>query len=238
MKTIAIMQPYLFPYLGYFQLIQAVDDFIFFDDVNYIKKGWINRNNILANGQPSLFTVPIIKASQNKKICDSYPLITDSWTEKFVNSLTQAYSKAPFFNESCSLVQKVFKSIDPKNSIADLAIQSIKSVLEYIDLEKSIMLSSEISYNREGSGPEKIISITKNLGAQHYVNPINGRELYSSEYFDDHGIKLSFIQMEEHLKYNQLNNSFIPNLSILDVLMYNSPEGIRQLLTKYTLLDG
>lgn len=103
---IAVMQPYLFPYIGYFQLLNAVDMFVVFDDVNFIKKGWINRNNILVNRQKYLFTVPLKDASQNKLIKE-VQIADDGWQEKFLKTVAQSYKKAEFFDEAFALIEKL-----------------------------------------------------------------------------------------------------------------------------------
>lgn len=88
------MQPYLFPYLGYFQLIQAVDKFILLDDVNFIKRGWVNRNRILVNGKDHLFSLPLQRASQFKKINDLKLADYPGWRNRFFKTLTHAYRQA------------------------------------------------------------------------------------------------------------------------------------------------
>jgi hypothetical protein len=229
------MQPYFFPYLGYYQLVSSCDKFIFFDDVNFIKKGWINRNNISFNGRPFLFTVPLVKASQNKKINETYLSIDEKWINDFMKKIEQAYKKAPYFSNISSLLMSVLNKKNALTTIADLAISSIESTFKYLEVDVNFERSSKIAYDRNGNGQDKIISICHKEGALKYINASNGRELYQPELFKKNGVKLFFIDMDNKVTYSQGKNDFVPHLSMLDVLMYNSKEDVTELLKKYSL---
>lgn len=230
------MQPYFFPYLGYYQLLQASDTFVFFDDVNYINKGWINRNNMIQKDKPLMFTVPLLKASQNRLINEIELLDFDKWKNGFLKQIQHNYSKAPFYTTIISWLNNVFDS-QHFTHIGQLAMASISSVASLLELEVQLLKSSDIGYTREdtSSGQDKILSICSILKADHYINAINGRELYNQESFVTKNVLLSFIQMPE-ISYHQWNNTpFVPYLSILDVLMFNGTEKTKQLLQLYSL---
>lgn len=230
------MQPYFFPYLGYYQLLQAADTFVFFDDVNYINKGWINRNNMLQKDKPLLFTVPLLKASQNRLINEIELLEFDKWESGFLKQVQHNYSKAPFYAVIFPWLNNIFDN-QQFTHIGQLAMASISGVASLLELDVQLMKSSEINYNRENStsGQDKILSICSVLQADHYINAINGRELYNEENFVAENVQLSFIQMHD-ISYPQWNNTaFVPYLSILDVLMFNGPENTKQLLQSYSL---
>nr|WKN36986.1 WbqC family protein [Tunicatimonas sp. TK19036] len=234
---IAIMQPYFFPYIGYFHLISAADTFVFFDDVNFIKRGWINRNHILANNTVYRFTLPLNKPSQNKAINEVYLNIDHKWRDNFLRTIEQAYKKAPYFTSVFPLIETIVVDNSKSQKISSVAIESIKSTLSYLNIRKVLKVSSEIDYNRENPGEEKIISICKTLGATHYINAIDGQDLYSKDKFSDCGLELSFVKTDAELKYQQFDYSeFTANLSIIDVLMFNSKESVIQMLTQYRLL--
>ena len=182
---IAIMQPYVFPYVGYFQLINAVDIFVFYDDVNFIKQGWINRNNILVNGQPFLFTIPLKKPSSFVKINEVMinEKMRGQWQKKFLLTLQQNYKKAPFFEEGFSIVENIFASSIDEISISKLAIKSVLEVCNYLDIDTKIISSSTIYENKDLSGKERVIDICKKENSLHYINPIGGQELYEQSYF-------------------------------------------------------
>lgn len=227
----AIMQPYLFPYLGYYQLANSVDTFVFFDDVNFIKRGYINRNNILFNGESFRFTLPLISASQNKLIkdidcCDN--------NDKLLRTIKQAYTNAPYYREVIALVESVICS--EERNLAYIASKSIKVVFDYLGLSKDFIYSSDIDYNRDVSGEEKIIDICMQLSVNKYINPIGGVELYNKDNFLSKGLDLDFIEKESIL-YKQNSDEFIDNLSIIDVLMWNSKEEVIELLKKYRNLS-
>ena len=226
------MQPYFFPYIGYWQLINAVDVFVLYDDVNFIKKGWINRNNILLNKSEHLITIPLLNVSQNKHINEC--MVSDDYKaiDNIIKTINLAYKKAPYYNLVFPYIEEIIKT---KGSISDLVLKSVLWIKEYLGLNTEIILSSSIDKNNELKGQDKIIEIVKKLNGNHYINAIGGQELYDKEIFNNNGIKLNFIKMKE-IKYKQFNNEFVPNLSIIDVLMFNSPEKIREMLDDYQLI--
>lgn len=234
MKKVAIMQPYLFPYIGYWQLINAADIFVIFDDVSYIKKGWINRNNILINGKPHLFTIPVEKISQNKLINQTKLHFEVKEKEKFLKTITMAYSRSPYFKQ----VYPLIKSITLYNE-EDLTLyikNSIEKISEYLDLKKvKFILSSTVSNPQGLKAQDRIIAINKSLQADLYINPIGGIKLYQPELFQKSNIKLRFLKTLE-FEYEQFGKNFVPNLSIIDVMMFNSHNEIKNILEKYELI--
>lgn len=231
----AIMQPYVFPYLGYYQLVNAVDLFVFFDDVNFIKKGWINRNNILVNGEANKFTIPVKEISQNSLINQVELFEFEKWADKFLKTLAVSYKKAPKFRETFSLIEEVFNQ--PNSGVAKLAENSIISVFKYLGCEINYKRSSELVYKRtDTTGEDKIIEICKIVGATEYLNPYNGRELYKADSFEKCAISLGFLRMDE-ISYAQfMKENFVPSLSMIDVLMFNEKEAVRELLGKYKII--
>jgi len=236
MKT-AIMQPYLFPYIGYFQLINAVDKFVIYDDVNFIKQGWINRNNILVQGKPFMFTVPLKKASSFSKINEIF--VDENkfgkWKSKFFQTLEQSYKKAPFFVPVFEVLHQVFSLQETECSISKLNANSLMKVCEYLNLERKIVLTSALYNNNYLSGKERVMDICKIEKTTHYINPIGGQELYEKELFQTNGLKLSFIK-SLNIEYQQHKGGFVPWLSMIDVMMFNSPSEISNLLNKYELI--
>jgi len=231
---IAIMQPYLFPYIGYFQLIHAVDRFIVYDDVTFIKQGWINRNRILVNGEPLLFSVPLSGASSNKLIRDiqinNAPYIV--WRKKFFKTLEQNYRKAPQYEKILSIMKDVFG--DEPQLISILAIRSIKVTCAYLDITTGI-LETAINYsNSHLKAEDRVIDICCKEHAQTYVNAAGGRELYNKDNFKRNGIDLYFLK-SKYISYKQLEYPFIPWLSIIDVMMFNSKETIKTFLLQFIL---
>lgn len=233
---IAIMQPYIFPYIGYFQLISAVDKFVFYDDVNFIKGGWINRNQILLNGSKNLFTVPLKSASSFQTINETliHSELYFKWKKKFIKSLEQSYKKAPYFDAVYPLIQQIFET--KHTTIADLCIHSIKKVTNYLALEVVFEISSKKYSETKGiEKAERLINICQINQANTYINPIGGKELYQKDTFEKENINLFFIQ-NQLPSYPQFNNEFIPGLSIIDVLMFNSKEEVKKMLNQYHLV--
>lgn len=232
---IAIMQPYIFPYIGYFQMIKAVDKFVFYDDVNFIKKGWINRNRILVNGDDFLFTVPLTKISQNNLINESKisKETYQDWSTKFIQTLNTNYKKAPFYQETFPLIQKILNS--NCQTISELAIKSITEIADYLDVQTNFIIASEKYGNKGMEKQSRLIDICKQEESTHYINALGGQELYQKEDFKKEGIRLDFIQPLP-IEYSQFHHKFVPWLSIIDVLMFNSIDEVNLMLDKHELI--
>lgn len=230
---LAIMQPYLFPYIGYFQLIAAADKLVLYDDVNYIKGGWINRNNILVNGKKQLFTLQLHGASSFKHI---HEIEVGQNAAKIIKTIEQAYSKAPFFEAVFPFVQKILQAATPPKNIAQVAAQSIIQVCKYLGIHTTFEFSSEKYSNTQHlKGQNRLFEICKQNNVHTYINTIAGESLYSKKEFYENDIQLFFLKTLP-ISYNQSTKNFVPYLSIIDVLMYNAPEKANELLTKYELI--
>ncbi|MFZ6672508.1 WbqC family protein [Undibacterium sp. Xuan67W] len=226
---IAIMQPYLFPYIGYFQLIDAVDVFVIYDDVNYIKGGWINRNFILNQSKSLRITLPLDEQSPNKLINQ---ISIKDHSNKLLETIRHSYAKAPCFHEASPLIQRIL--MNSENNLAQFLTHQLKEVIDYLGIKIDWRISSSINKDNTLHGQEKVIAICEELGATHYINAIGGKELYDHESFEKRGIELSFIQSEP-ITYTQFTD-FVPNLSIIDVLMFNTPSQISKLIKNYHLI--
>lgn len=230
--SVGIMQPYFFPYLGYFQLIHAVDAFVFLDDVDYIKGGWINRNKILLNGEPHFITIPLKGASSFKAINEIDLNINAIGVEKLFKKIDQAYKRAPFFSEILDLLYSVFNPLPQR--IDQLAIRSCQEVCHYLQLSPPNLNARQLDPQKSGKGQERVLYLCDALNGTEFINPSNGKELYDSQTFEKQGVKLSFLQAA-FPEYEQFGGEFIPGLSIIDVLMFNAPEAVREMLDSYTL---
>ncbi len=234
MKT-GIMQPYFIPYIGYWQLLNAVDQYVIYDDVNFIKGGWINRNRILVNKTPQYFNIPMMGASPNKRINEVRVNNDQNIINKNLRIVEAAYGKAPYFAEVFPMVEAMLRC--GKDDIASYIITSIEIICNYLEIETKLLVSSDIKKNNDLRGQDKVLEICGILNATDYYNAIGGRELYSFAEFEKRDIKLHFLKRNE-ICYQQFENDFYPDLSILDVMMFNSVEEIKKLLNAYTLIDS
>ena len=228
------MQPYFFPYIGYFQLINWADKFVLYNDAQYIKGGWINRNNILVNGSKHQFCFSLEKQSAFSKITERIfdPKKKETEQKKFLKTIQLAYSKAPYFN----LIYPLLESIQTTYTanLSKSIYNSLKVICNYIDIKTELLLSENIPYDRNADAQNKVIDICLKLNGNRYANSIGGLELYSKDIFKASGIELNFLKTNP-IKYKQFNNEFIPGLSIIDVLMFNSKEEIKKILEEYEL---
>ncbi|QUE30985.1 WbqC family protein [Francisella philomiragia] len=227
---VAIMQPYFFPYIGYWQLISAVDTFVIYDEVTFIKQGYINRNNILVNGEKKYLTLETIGASSNTKIKE---VRVGRNRKKLLRTLQNAYFKAPYFNTIMPMLESMINNPDDK--LSTFLGNQILEICKYLDINTNIIYSSQLDFDNTRSAQDKVIDICTELHSTQYINAIGGSKLYNIDDFDIKNIKLNFIDTQI-IEYKQFNNEFVPYLSIIDILMFNSKETIKKMLQKYSLV--
>lgn len=228
------MQPYFLPYIGYFQLIAAVDLFIVYDNIKYTKKGWINRNRMLLNGVDAIFSLPLKKDSDYLNVVER-ELSSDFSRQKLLNQIRGAYSKAPQFMAVWAMLEKIVGYED--NNLFRYIHNSILEICKYLDFKTKICFSSEVSIDHDLKGQDKVIALCKAVDATAYINTSGGIDLYSKEAFNGAGLQLSFIKALP-FEYAQLGNEFVPWLSIIDVLMFNTRETIQEQIVSGCILKG
>lgn len=227
---LGIMQPYFMPYIGYFQLMKAVDKYVVYDDVNYIKGGWVNRNHILINGEKKMFTVTLRKASPNKFFNEI--VIGDDF-KKLMKTLRLNYCRAINFDQTMVLMERIISF--PNKQLAVFIANSFREILSYLSVETEILMSSEIPKDNSLRGKDKIIQICEILGADTYYNAVGGKNLYDQEEFREHGITLNFVDSLPQV-YSQLHTrEFVSGLSMVDVLMNNTKDEVNRLLDSFQL---
>lgn len=231
---LGIMQPYIFPYIGYFQLINAVDKFVVYDNIQFTKKGWINRNRILVNGKDEYFTIPLKKDSDylnvdERRLADSFP--DDKL--KLLRKLSASYSKVPHFASVFPMIESIFHTAE--ENLFRFIYQTLQAVCKFLEIETEFVISSTLPIEHSLRSQEKVIAICKAMHADLYINPIGGVALYAADVFELNKIDLRFIKPGP-IEYQQFKNEFVPWLSIIDVMMFNSKEEIKEMLNSYTLI--
>lgn len=230
---LAIMQPYLFPYIGYFQLMNAVDEFVVYDNIEFTKKGWINRNRVLVNGMDAYISFPLKKDSDYLNIRDRY--LAEVWVtdrKKMLNRIQASYSKSPYYSAVYPIIEKAILS--DENNLFLFILNSLNLIKEYLQIPTSLVTSSSIPVDHTLKAEKKVIEICKSRKADVYLNPIGGLDLYDKKEFKDSGIELHFLKSDP-IEYKQFENDFVPWLSIIDVMMFNSQEQIKRYLNLYSL---
>ncbi|HHJ16202.1 MAG TPA: hypothetical protein ENJ80_05835 [Gammaproteobacteria bacterium] len=228
-KTIAVMQPYLLPYLPYFQLIGAVDEFVILDDVNFINRGWINRNNILLGNRSHRITLQLHGASQNRLINEIQ--VGDN-AGKLLGTLRHAYTRAPNFESAYPVLESTL--VQDEKNLARYLATALKITCRSLGIDTPLVFSSDIEVSAGASGQRRILDICRRQGAQRYINPAGGRELYDRAEFSAAGIELFFLQGEPE-PYPQYTGPFLPGLSVIDAMMFCTPAGMVQRLTQFRL---
>jgi len=230
---LAIMQPYFFPYIGYFQLIAAADLFIVYDNIKYTKKGWINRNRMLQNGKDVMFSLPMKNGSDYLDVRER-ELAADFNRDKLLNQIKCAYRRAPYFAQTFPLVEQIVQYGD--TNLFRFLHNSIVRTCEHLGITTEIKISSDIAIDHNLKNQDKVLALCVAVGAITYVNAIGGMELYSKGTFREKGIDLKFIQSKPFL-YAQFDDAFVPWLSIIDVMMFNPLDTIQTCIsTNYELI--
>jgi len=230
------MQPYFFPYIGYFQLLYAVDEFVIYNKIKFTKKGWINRNRILVNGKSQYITLPLKKGSDSLPVDQRF--LADKWLndkKKLFNRIYESYRKSPYFEEVYSLLENCLNFSD--DNLFNLIYHSLAIIKGYLKIGTPLIISSTIPLDDQLKAEKLVIQICKARKTDTYINPIGGVELYDKSNFKKEGIDLFFLKSKE-FTYKQYDNKFVPWLSIIDVMMFNSSENILRLLKQYTLITG
>jgi hypothetical protein len=232
--TIAIFQPYFLPYIGYWQLLAMVDGFVVYDNIEYTKKGWINRNRFLQGGADAYFTVPIKKASDFLTVAERQ-VADDFDRDKLLRALAASYRKAPQFETVYPLVERIVRA--PLGNLFDYVHHSLVEVARFLEIATPLVRSSTIAIDHTLKSEQKVLAICQALGADRYLNPIAGQALYSQAAFAAASIQLDFVQPRP-IVYPQFGGPFVPNLSILDVLMFNAKPAVRAMLSEVDVIPA
>ena len=228
------MQPYFLPYIGYFQLIHAADVFVVYDNIEYTRKGWINRNRILVNGKDEFITLPLKKDSDfldvmDRRLADDF----EQTSVKILRQVKELYRKAPYVDEVYPLFERIMKF--PDKNLFNFIHHSLDIVCSHLAITTPFKVSSTLPIDHQLKGEDKVLAIARGQQATMYINAIGGMELYSAERFASQGMELKFIKSEP-ISYRQFGNEFVPWLSILDVMMFNTKQDIQKYLNAYTLI--
>lgn len=229
--TAAIMQPYFFPYIGYFQLVAAVDLFIVYDNIKYTKRGWINRNRLLQGGEATLFSLPL-KADSDFRDVREREIATDFSPNKLLDRIGGAYRQAPYFAETFPLIEQVVRHAD--RNLFGFIHHSIVKTCEHLGIGTRIRVSSTIDIDHGLKSQDKVLALCHAVGANTYINAMGGTELYARQDFAARGIELKFLQSRK-IEYPQLGGDFVPWLSIIDVMMFNPKIAVASMLDGYDL---
>lgn len=229
---VGIMQPYFLPYIGYFQLIASVDTFVVYDNIKYTKKGWISRNRMLQNGTDKIFSIALAKASDRLDIVER-ELSSDFNRQKLLSQFRGCYLKAPYFEDVWPLIERI--TLFQDDNLFRYIQNSIVLICDYLDIDTEIIVSSSVAADHDLLSQDRVLSICEAMNANTYVNPIGGLELYSRSEFASKGCELKFIKTNT-IEYMQFGDSFLPGLSILDVLFFNSLDECRNLLKEYSFV--
>jgi WbqC-like protein family. len=229
---LGIMQPYFFPYIGYWQRINAVNKHVIYDDVNFIKGGWINRNRIMIGNEIHFFNLPMLNASPNKLI-NEVGVRTDKVAQrKMLQTLEQAYKRAPYYGDIAPMLFDIITCSE--TNLAKYLTSQLRIICGYLQIKTELLVSSEIQKNNSLRAQDKVLEICRIIGASEYYNALSGSELYDKAVFAEHNIKLKFIEANTIL-YKRFRDEFEPNLSIIDVMMFNSVPEIREMLNDYII---
>ena len=231
-KHIAIWQPYFFPYIGYWQLINAVDLFLVADNAHFIQNSRIYHNHILGQGgQPQYFGIEISHASCTHLICETSRVVNLKRADKMCRVLEYYYKKAPHYNEAMEVIKPIL--LDEEPDLTRYLVKQLRAVSDYLGIKTEIRLLSEVSARWDCRAPEVIRRACEHFGITNYINSITGTKYYDKETFREMGINLQFLRRNDDIRYKQRCDEFVPDLSIIDVMMYCSRDEIHDMLDRY-----
>lgn len=230
---LGIMQPYFLPYIGYWQLMNAVDHYVIYDDVNFIKGGWINRNRLLLQNEPKFFNIQMDGASPNKLINEIRVSQNRKAVEKTLRMFEAAYIKAPQYTNVMPMIEKIF--LYQEENLAVYLANSIYEVAGFLEMDTVFHTSSDLKKDNSLRGQDKVIAICKELKASEYYNAVGGQKLYDRDEFKENGVELKFLSTNE-IRYSQYNDEFVSGMSIVDVLMFNEKATVKEMLKDFTLI--
>lgn len=236
-RTVAMMQPYLFPYLGYFQLINVSDVFVLGDDLQYEKGSWMNRNRVLVNGQPKLITFPLKKGHLTDRI--NQRQLSDDFAreaETLLKTFERCYARAPQLDSVMPLLRSILDY--PERNLALFTEHSLRCLCRYMGITTPIFRGSDLCLSPVMDKQDRVIQIVRRMDGELYLNPIGGIDLYCPARFRAEGLLLRFLRMDDELTYPQLKHAFVPSLSIIDVLMFNDRQTIKDLLGRFCVVEG
>jgi hypothetical protein len=222
----AVMQPYFLPYIGYWQLMAAVEVFVVYDDIEFSKGGWIRRNRILQEGRSEMVSIPLEKASNTLAVRDRR-IAASFDREQLVRRIGSAYRRAPRRSDVMPLVEQVV--LNAESNLFGYVHASIVAVREHLGITTELVVSSDLDIAPGLRGQERVLATCRAVGATGYVNPQGGTGLYQQAAFQRHGMDLEFIRPLA-IDYPQLGGPHVPWLSIVDVLMFNAPAEVALLL--------
>lgn len=234
MKKTAIMQPYFMPYIGYWQLIHSADEFVIYDNIEYTKKGWFNRNRLLEGDHDKLFTLPVKKASDFLPVNQRF-LSDDSDKEiaRILRIIKTNYRRAPQFAQAYPLIEGCF--LFPDKNLFAYNLNAVKTICDYLGITTTITTASTVGIDHTLKAEQKVLALSEATHANMYINAIGGQALYDRAKFKAHGLELKFIKAKP-IEYKQFGNPFVPWLSIIDVLMFNDRPTVRRFLDEYELI--
>ena len=232
---VGIMQPYFFPYLGYFQLMAACDVFVLHDDVQYIKGGWVNRNRILRNGGASWLTMPVCQGASHLAINRRFYQLEQPIVARLLRRLEAAYRRAIRFDAIFPFIAELLAFGAP--NVALFNANLLQQIALRLGIGTRLVSSSALDKTANLTGVDRVLDICRRLGATRYVNPIGGTRLYAAERFAADGVTLRFLQPELP-DYPQFGQPFVANLSIIDALMFNDDLVLDRLMGSYRLMPA
>ncbi|MBU1042421.1 MAG: WbqC family protein [Proteobacteria bacterium] len=225
-NVVGILQPSYLPWLGYFEQIHRADVFVLYDDVQFEKGSWRNRNRIKTPNGPQWLTVPVLTKGQEFPLINQIRVNNDQcWQKKHLRSLAQYYSKAPYYGQYAPALEDILA--EPWESLCELNISLIRHLAAALGIDTPFVLSSELDV--PGSGAARLVEILSRLGGTVFYEGAAGRDYIEETLFEARGMRLEY-QDYRHPVYTQLHGEFVPYLSVVDLLFNHGPNSLSILL--------
>lgn len=231
------MQPYFFPYPGYFSLIKATNKWIVFDTPQYANYSWMNRNRIINCNDDNwmYFIVPLKKRPLRTSINSIVIQNEVNWKEKIISQLGYYKKHAPYYNHVVEFLRETLTSEFVK--LSDLNIHTLKATCKYIGIDFNYEIYSEMNLQIEDihAPDEWGLNICKAMGVSKFINPERGQNFIDRQKYLNEKVDIKFLEYR-YPDYDQKMEEFIPGLSIIDAMMFNSPKELKVILEDYKLV--
>ena len=219
MKKVAILQSNYIPWKGYFDMIAAVDEFILFDDAQFTKNDWRNRNRIKNNNGLLWLSVPV--GSKIHRPVREVQIPDSNWQEKHWKSIVSNYGRAPYFDEVSTVLQDVYLS-EKFVSLSALNRELMQAICDYLGIKT--VLSNSWDYELCSGKTERLVHLCQQAGANQYISGPAAKDYIDDNQFRDAGVELSWFDYQGYPEYPQLWGEFIHEVSIIDLLFNCGPD--------------
>jgi WbqC-like protein family len=226
-KSVAIVQSCYIPWKGYFDIVKRVDEFVLYDDRQYTRRDWRNRNRIKTPQGTQWLTVPVLVRGKYDQRIDETRVSEPGWAEKHWRTLEHNYAAAPHFHELSPTFEASYRAIADEPRLSAINRTLLETVVAVLGIHTTFSWSTD--YEAEGAKTERLVSLCRAAGASHYLSGPAAKAYLEEERFAEAGIELEYVDYEGYPEYPQLHGGFDHFVTVLDLIFNTGPDAHRYL---------